>query len=113
LGRTWDGIFLSPWAADSQIPFPAWFKSKGEVRVHESELFTQAGERYRVRWKSIPLRDTSGTTIGLASIGEDMNEKRRLEGKLLDSSVRKHWARESTDRPKSEWERSSAYIGKG
>ena len=110
LGRTWDAVFVSPWAADSQIPFSDWFKTKAKIMVHESEVFSQAGERYRVRWNTVPLRDTSGTMIGVASIGEDMSEKRRLEGELLDSSVRERWARESTDRPKASGNAHPSYI---
>jgi len=111
LGRTWEALFMSPWAAGSQIPFSDWFKSKAEIAVHESEVFSQAGERYRVRWNTVPLRDTSGTMFGVVSIGEDMSEKRRLEGELLDSSVRERWARESTDRPKASGNAHPRYIG--
>jgi PAS domain-containing protein len=41
-------------------------------------LLTREGERYWVRWNSIPLRDTLGTTVGVASIGEDLTERRGL-----------------------------------
>jgi len=81
LGRTWDAVFMSL-AADSQIPFSDWFKSKAKPMVHESEVFNRAGERYRVRWNTFPLRDISGTMIGVASIGEDISEKRGLGGDL-------------------------------
>src|SRR5271167_4004760 len=88
LGRTWEALFVSPWAADSQTLFSDWFKSKATIMVHEREVFSQSGERYRVRWNTLPLRDTSGTMIGVASAGEDMSEKRGLDGELLDSSGR-------------------------
>jgi len=111
LGRTWEALFVSPWAADSQIPFSDWFKRKVKIMVHESEVVSQAGERFRVRWNTIPLRHTSGTMIGVASIGEDVNEKRRLEGELLDSSVRERWPHESTDRPTAGGNADPRYIG--
>jgi len=74
IGRNWDDIFVSPWAGD----FPLH---------HEGDLLTRDGERYWVRWNSILLRDSAGTMVGVASIGEDITERRKLERALLDASV--------------------------
>jgi PAS domain S-box-containing protein len=88
MGRSWSAVFSSPWASDLPIPFSDWFKSKPDALHHESDVLTREGESYWVRWNSIPLRDASGTIVGIASIGEDITERRRLERALLDSGAR-------------------------
>jgi PAS domain S-box-containing protein len=88
LGRGWNEIFVSPGTGDSSSPFLHWAKNKQDTAHHESGLLTQGGEHHWVRWNSIPLRDPLGTIVGLASIGEDATERRRLERALLDSSAR-------------------------
>jgi PAS domain S-box-containing protein len=88
MGRHWDDIFVSPWSGDFPIHFSDWIKIKPAALHHESDLLTRDGERYWVRWNSIPLRDSEGTIVGVASIGEDITERRRLERALLDSSAR-------------------------
>jgi len=86
LGRSWNDVFLSPWAGNLPDPFADWFKSKPAAWHHEGDLVTREGESYRVRWNSIPWRDTSGTVVGVASIGVDIAERRRLEQTLPDSA---------------------------
>jgi PAS domain S-box-containing protein len=88
MGRGWNDVFVSPGAANIQVPFPRLLSGNREALYHESDLLTRAGERYWVRWNSIPLRDSSGSVVGVASIGEDITERRRLERALLDSSAR-------------------------
>jgi PAS domain S-box-containing protein len=66
--------------------FPAWVL--WDYSHHESGLRTREGERYWIRWNSISLRDASGAIVGVASTGEDITERRRLERALLDSSAR-------------------------
>lgn len=72
LGHNWNEIFASPWEGYLPTPFGEWLNNKPEVLHHESELLTREGERYWVRWNSIPLRDTRGMIVGVASIGEDI-----------------------------------------
>lgn len=89
LGRSWDDIFPSPALDSTPIHFADWFANKpGTLHNRECALLTREGEHYWVRWNSIPLRDPSGTMVGVASIGEDVTERRRLEQALLDSSAR-------------------------
>jgi PAS domain S-box-containing protein len=88
LGRGWNEIFVSPGMGDSPSPFSEWSRNKRVTSHQESSLLTQSGEHYWVRWNSIPLRDPLGTIVGVASIGEDTTERRRLERALLDSSAR-------------------------
>jgi PAS domain S-box-containing protein len=88
LGRGGNEIFVSPGMGDSPSPFSEWSRNKRVTSHQESGLLTQGGEHYWVRWNSIPLRDPSGTIVGVASLGEDTTERRRLERALLDSSTR-------------------------
>jgi PAS domain S-box-containing protein len=77
LGHNWNEIFVSTWEGYLPNPFGEWTNNKPEALHHEGELRTREGERYWVRWNSIPVRDTRGTTVGVASIGEDITERRR------------------------------------
>lgn len=88
MGRGWNDVFVSPDAANIPVPFPRWLIGKPEALHHESDLLTREGERYWVRWNSIPLSDSLGSVVGVASIGEDITERRRLERALLDSNAR-------------------------
>ena len=88
LGRGWNEIFVSPGTGDSPSPFSHWASSDRDPSHQENGLQTQGGEYHWVRWNSIPLRDPLGTIVGVASIGEDTTERRRLERALLDSSAR-------------------------
>jgi PAS domain S-box-containing protein len=88
MGRAWNEIFVSPETTDSPSPFLDWARNKQDTSHQESALLTQSGEHHWVRWNSIPLRDPWGTIVGVASIGEDTTERRRLERALLDSSAR-------------------------
>jgi PAS domain S-box-containing protein len=76
LGHNWNEIFVSPWEGYLPNPFGEWLNNKPEVLHHEGELLTREGERYWVRWNSMPMRDTGGTIVGVASIGEDVTERR-------------------------------------
>jgi PAS domain S-box-containing protein len=78
LGHKWDEIFVSPGEGYLPNPFEEWFNDMPEALHHEGELLTGEGERYWVQWNSIPLRDARGTIVGVASIGEDITERRRL-----------------------------------
>jgi PAS domain S-box-containing protein len=77
LGHNWNEIFVSPWEGYLPNPFGEWLNNKPEALHHEGELLTREGERYWVRWNSIPVRDTRGTIVGIASLGEDLTERRR------------------------------------
>ena len=88
MGRSWSEVFASASPRDLIISYGERLAGKPEALHHESELVTREGERYWVRWNSIPLCDGSATIIGVGSIGEDISERGRLERALLDSSAR-------------------------
>lgn len=49
----------------------------------ENEIVTRAGKRLRIQWNNSVLRSLSGDVIGVASIGEDVTERRSLERQML------------------------------
>jgi PAS domain S-box-containing protein len=51
----------------------------------ENEILTRSGERRLVAWNNTVLRDGAGVVTGVASIGEDITDRRQAEGKLLAS----------------------------
>ena len=56
---------------------------RGEIRPHfEGTIRTRSGERRDIYWSSTLLRDESGTVSGIATIGEDVTERRRADALL-------------------------------
>ena len=49
---------------------------------HEGELLTRHGERRTVAWDHVTLRDGDDTIVGIASVGQDITERRALERRL-------------------------------
>ena len=58
----------------------------GGVPAHfEGELITKAGGRRLVAWNSTVVHNAEGTVTGIASLGEDITERKRAEEKLSAS----------------------------
>ena len=56
---------------------------RGEIRPHfEGTIRTRSGERRDIYWSSTLLRDESGAVSGIATIGEDVTERRRADALL-------------------------------
>ena len=55
----------------------------GEIRSHfESTIRTRSGERRDISWNSTLQRDASGVVAGIATIGQDVTERRRADSLL-------------------------------
>ena len=52
---------------------------------HENPIRTRKGELRQIVWNNTMLRDAAGDVIGLASIGEDITERKALEEQLRQS----------------------------
>lgn len=48
----------------------------------EEDLLTNRGETRRIAWNTTLLRDPHGSIIGIATIGEDISERQKLEEQL-------------------------------
>ncbi len=55
---------------------------------HENEIMTAIGEHRMIRWSNSTLRDEHGAITGVASLGEDVTERRREQAALLHSGER-------------------------
>jgi PAS domain S-box-containing protein len=62
--------------------FAGLMAGRPEALHHENEILTRSGERRLVRWSNSLLRSGAGATVGTASIGEDITE-RRLADEVL------------------------------
>jgi PAS domain S-box-containing protein len=52
----------------------------GEIPTHyQNEIITRKGERRLVDWNNTVIRDPGGQIVGVASIGEDITERKRAE----------------------------------
>ncbi|MCX5977651.1 MAG: HAMP domain-containing sensor histidine kinase, partial [Coprothermobacterota bacterium] len=79
IGQDWFARFVpSDWELEKEtflaaLPF-------GKIAAHsENPILTRTGERRRVMFNNTILRDTRGNIIGLASLGEDITERKQLE----------------------------------
>ncbi|PIY32040.1 MAG: hypothetical protein COZ08_07760, partial [Bacteroidetes bacterium CG_4_10_14_3_um_filter_42_6] len=54
--------------------------NSGQIEKHfENPIVTKSGELRHISWSNTILRDSSGTITGVASIGEDITERRLTE----------------------------------
>ncbi len=78
VGRNWFDVFIPPGAEVRR----ALFHDIGEEKVpltYENEIQTRAGERRLISWSNAVLRDVRGEVSGVAGIGVDITERRRME----------------------------------
>ncbi|MCX7001994.1 MAG: PAS domain S-box protein [bacterium] len=87
LGRNWFDVFIPPEAEVRQ----ALFQDLSEGRVpleYENEILTRTGARRLIAWSNALLRDSHGGIAGIAGIGVDITERRRVAAALLESEQR-------------------------
>jgi PAS domain S-box-containing protein len=84
LGRDWFETFIPPeLSAELHKTFSNLLSDLPEAWHHENEILTRSGKRLLIRWNNSCLRSPSGEVIGMASIGEDVSERRDLERQML------------------------------
>ncbi len=84
LHRNWFELFIPP-EARREIYEEIFLKTiaSGELPVHHrNEIITRTGERRLVEWNNSMIRDTNGQFVGVASIGEDITERKLAEQEL-------------------------------
>ena len=60
----------------------------GEIPMHqENEILTRDGTRRLVLWNNIILRDRAGAAVGIASLGEDITERKQAEASLKEHAA--------------------------
>ncbi len=90
LGRDWFETFLPP-DIRSSVQIEVFQKSiaEGVLPVHyENAILTRGGEKLLVAWNNTIVRDHRGEVTGVASIGEDITERRKLEKESRESRDR-------------------------
>src|ERR1700730_1322186 len=99
LGCNWFERFVPPGADDVRAVFAGLLENLPSAWHHENEILCRSHERVLVRWNNTAVRDSSGKVVGVASIGEDITERRLLERELLEASARerRHLAAELHD----------------
>jgi PAS domain S-box-containing protein len=76
MGRDWFELFIPPEINDLKDVFAALLANLPEASHHENEILTRSGERRFIRWNNSVLRSGAGDAIGMASIGEDITERK-------------------------------------
>ena len=82
-GRNWLELFVPPETLEEMKGvFASLLADFPEAWHHENEILTRSRERRLIRWNNTLLRSLAGEVVGTASIGEDITELRRAEGKI-------------------------------
>jgi two-component system cell cycle sensor histidine kinase/response regulator CckA len=83
IDKSWFDLFL---AESEKSPVYAMFKSNiltGSIPPHyENPIITRSGEKRLLVWDNTLLLNAEGTIIGVASIGTDVTEHRKVEEQL-------------------------------
>jgi PAS domain S-box-containing protein len=99
LGCSWYERFVPPSIDDLRGVFSDLLKDLPNAWHHENEILCRSHEKVLIRWNNATVRNSSGQVIGIASIGDDITERRLLERELLEGSTRerRHLAAELHD----------------
>lgn len=82
IGRSFIDALIPPEVEGMKEVFAKLLAGASEARHHENEILTRAGDRRLIRWSNSILRSPAGDVTGVASIGEDMTERRLAEHKV-------------------------------
>jgi len=83
LGHGWFEKFV-PDTQTEQAEFTFENINRGNVPRHfEGTIKTKAGEIREIAWNNTVLNDSDSALIGVASIGDDMTDRRRAQAQLL------------------------------
>ncbi len=85
LGRNWFDVFVP---SENRRARRVWYQKlmNGTLTLHqESEIFTKFGERRSIAWNNTILRDHHKNIVGVASIGEDVTDRKKTNELLLQT----------------------------
>jgi len=86
IGQNWCQQFLPPESKEEmEGNFSALLANDPRAWHYEHEILTNGGARRLICWNNSVLRSASAEVIGVASIGEDITERTRLEAQLFQS----------------------------
>lgn len=108
IGRNWFVHFLQEDPATATQRFTGILARSVQSWERDNEIVTRTGERRAIHWSSSMLFSADGEVIGLASIGEDITERKRDQLALhelnaeLESRVQARTAQLSLAREEAE-----------
>ena len=77
IGRDWFALFIAPELHHLRASlFQNILANAPEAMHDENEILTRSGERRLIRWNNSVLLAETGDVIGVASIGEDITERK-------------------------------------
>ncbi|MDO8990951.1 MAG: PAS domain S-box protein [Sideroxyarcus sp.] len=89
IGNNWFEFFSPPERKDLDGSFfETLLTNQPEARHHENEILTRAGGRLLIHWNNSMLRSASGEVSGIASIGEEITERKQLARLLAEKKTR-------------------------
>ena len=82
IGRLWSETFTPPDELELEQRAERLVAAGSIMAHYESSIITRAGERRLFSWNNTLLRDADGQVTGIASVGEDITDRRRAELEL-------------------------------
>ncbi len=82
LGVSWFEHFIPTDLDRVKARFEALISETAEPGHFENEIMTRAGNRRLIRWTTTVLRSATGGVTGIASIGDDITDRRDAERKI-------------------------------
>jgi diguanylate cyclase (GGDEF)-like protein/PAS domain S-box-containing protein len=82
IGRNVFEVFLRSEREDSQTRLALRLAEPDDKWRQDSEIFTRSGERRLIRWTNLMLRSGTGSVTGVASVGEDITDRRLAEARI-------------------------------
>jgi PAS domain S-box-containing protein len=79
IGRDWFELFLPPPHEKMRELHRMLFAEEASARSQENDIVTRTGARRLIRWNNSLLRSPAGDIVGIASIGEDITDRRAAE----------------------------------
>ncbi|HEY8907891.1 MAG TPA: PAS domain S-box protein, partial [Rhodoferax sp.] len=80
VGRDWFELFIAPELHHLKASFFQDILANLPEAMHdENEILTRSGERRLIRWNNSVLRSDADEVIGIASIGEDITDRKAAE----------------------------------
>jgi len=88
LGKNWFELFIPNYGNDSlKQGFADGIRNGNILLNYENEIVLKGGKKILISWNNTLLKDTNGTIIGTASIGENITENKAYEFDLKKTQL--------------------------
>lgn len=106
IGKDWFDLMIPDGISKLKIEFINHLRI-GEISPHyENPILTKSGKKLNISWSNVIQRKSNGTVTGVASIGEDITEQKRIEEKIrnLNEELEKRVAERTKELEKRSFE---------